>query len=181
MDINVYKQKKWLNYITIELIKNVVLAIVFTIVFAYGILGYRHMIVETWSMTPTIQKDALIIVNKIDYNDYKVGDIVTHKLGTTDKNNTHRMVARLTTTNQIVTANEQYYLEHKDSGKFGNIDSLSVLPSGHDTPLIESRIVGKVVYYNNWMGNIFIFFQNTFNAIITIAGLVLFLFILNFM
>jgi signal peptidase I, archaeal type len=58
------------------------------------VLGYKPVIIKTGSMEPTLKTDCLIIIKKAEFDDLKVGDIITYQMdsGEEKKFVTHRIV-----------------------------------------------------------------------------------------
>ena len=142
--------KKVLYYIVISL----------AMVFLYSLLvGYEYRLVASGSMTPTIPVHSIVMIQPIDYEDIKVGDIVTYKSTNTTGTIyyfTHRVV-RIADNGNIVTGGD------------ANRDPETGVVK-EDGEIVESRVIGKVVLHSYLTGEfIWQFKQFPFQYVICIA------------
>lgn len=155
---NIFKQNSFAKYITLSLIKNIFLALIITIVFGFA-TGYKYLNILTGSMSPTMPVGTIIVVKHIDFNDLQVGDVITYKTYSGDFNVTHRI--------HSINKNNQTVITKGDA------------TTNLDEPVSASRIVGVVVAYFPQLGYVFDFIRN--NIILITIGIILILFVLNFM
>lgn len=142
-----------------KLVKNIISYIVIAIVFIFmiisilsnvGVLGYKFYDVLTGSMSPTIKPGSLIVVNDIDDNDIKEGDIITFKGSSTSNLTTHRVV-------EVIEKDKNIKFQTKG-------DANDVL----DPMLIDGNLlVGKVVFDIPHMGKVMSFI-NQYKVIIVV-------------
>ena len=107
------------------------LSLVFILSFA---LGYEYKLVASGSMTPKLRLHTLVMIQPIEYEDLKVGDIVTYKSTNTTGPIyyfTHRVV-RIADNGNIITGGD------------ANRDPETGIVK-EDGEITENRVVGKVV------------------------------------
>lgn len=89
MGKDIYKRKNKALKITLIVIKNICLALLITLVFAFA-TGFKFLNILTGSMTPTMPINTVVVVKKIPIDQVELGDVITFKMG--DSNVTHRVV-----------------------------------------------------------------------------------------
>lgn len=89
MGKDIYKRENKALKITIIVIKNICLALLITLVFAFA-TGFKFLNILTGSMTPTMPVNTVVVVKKIPIDQVELGDVITFKMG--DSNVTHRVV-----------------------------------------------------------------------------------------
>lgn len=85
------EKKNYFKYYAVALLKSIGIALFVTIALML-IGGYKFMIVSSGSMEPTLPVGSLVIVTPCDYDDLKLGDIVTFEGN--GINFTHRIVGK---------------------------------------------------------------------------------------
>ena len=127
----------------------IVKAVVFTLALLvlFGLVfGYKPYLVISGSMTPTlIENRDIVIVKKMNYNDYKIGDIITFTKDDGVTMCTHRIIDfEVDEHNKRIGINTQ--------GDANN--------SPDNYHLTDDQIVGKVVaIYREW-GAVYLFIRN---------------------
>lgn len=142
-----------------KVFKNISSYIVIAIVFLFmtisiltnvQVFGYKFYNILTGSMTPTIKVGSLIVVQDVEVNEIKEGDIITFKGSSTSNLTTHRVV-------EIKKDDEKIKFQTKG-------DANDVL----DPMLVdEELLVGKVVLNIPYAGKIMSFI-NKYRAIIAV-------------
>lgn len=89
MGKDIYKRENKALKITLIVIKNICLALLITLVFAFA-TGFKFLNILTGSMTPTMPVNTVVVVKKIPIDQVELGDVITFKMG--DSNVTHRVV-----------------------------------------------------------------------------------------
>lgn len=147
MKINAFKkEKKGLN-----IIKTIIVSLVLGVLVTLGVslaCGYKYKIVASGSMLPTLKITTLVVIAPVDYDDLKVGDIITFSSSSGSTSFTHR----------IVDFNE---------------DGLAITKGDNngqrDGAVQRDRLVGKVVTHLDGVGAVVTYLkQNIF-----IVGIVL--------
>lgn len=113
-----------------------------------SLLGYSWYNVQTNSMVPSASSPKggfyagdLILVRKTDFADLQVGDVVTFRLtGAAHAQLTHRIVEKRSEYNGV---SGNYIVTKGDAN------------AGRDSPVEESRIIGKVIFVVPKVGGIF--------------------------
>ena len=134
------KQNLW-SYWGYAILKSVGLALLGTILLAI-MFGYNFMIVSSGSMAPTLPVGSLVIVTPVEYEDLKLGDIVTMNKGGTYL--THRIVGKKDINNVILpNPGEEGYDEDAYSRAMwytkGDYPGAKA-----DSKLDDNEVVGKV-------------------------------------
>lgn len=128
----------------------IVKSVVFTIagLLLFGLIfGYKPYLVTSGSMTPTlIEWRDIVVVKKIDYYDYKVGDIITFSYDGGQHMCTHR----------IITIEEDELGNRVGISTQG--DAASNSPDNNH--LIDEQIMGKVVAIYRELGAVYKFIQD---------------------
>lgn len=147
MKINAFKkEKKGLN-----IIKTIIVSLVLGVLVTLGVslaCGYKYKIVASGSMLPTLKITTLVVIAPVNYDDLKVGDIITFSSSSGSTSFTHR----------IVDFNE---------------DGLAITKGDNngqrDGAVQRDRLVGKVVAHLDGIGAVVTYLkQNIF-----IVGIVL--------
>lgn len=118
------------------------------------LFGYRMYVVESGSMSPTINVNSVIVVKEVTPQDIKEKDIVTYRGHSGESTVTHRVV------------------EVKDGGEaFVTKGDANEIPD--PMPVEASRLIGKVVLVIPYMGRVFGFLSTPFGLglLIALAGL----------
>lgn len=129
--------RRWiLNFIEISIVVIVILGCVVsilqsTILKDKSILGYRSYVIASNSMYPVLEIGDVILVEEVDFDSIKVGDIVTY-MGTMgefkDKVITHEVI-------EIIEEDNVKYLKTKGRAN-----------TGIDPSVSSSQVYGKMVY-----------------------------------
>lgn len=93
------------------------------------VFGYKPYMILTGSMEPKIKQYGLVIVEKNDFNDIKVGDIISFNMPGIDKHVCHRVVS---IDNGVITTKG-------DNNHKPDLGSVT-----------EANFIGKVVWHNNF-------------------------------
>jgi len=102
--------------------------LVFSVVFAVNIvLGYHPYIINSNSMSDTINKGDMIFVKDIDPFDLKTGDIITFKISNSNITATHQII-------EIDAENGLIYTKGINN------------PDKDGEPVLFSNVIGKFVY-----------------------------------
>lgn len=170
VNVNVFKKRKsWLRFSITTTLNNLLVALLFTILFA-ALLGYKHVNVLTGSMGPTIPAGSIIIVKSMPYSSIVEGDIVQYMSGGTPV--THRVAGFDAETGYILTTDEPTYIAN---GKIGTVTPSQQPTSGTYVPISPNNVLGVVVLYFAGVGDLFEVVEE--NAIIITIGLVLLMFV----
>ena len=112
------------------------------------------MIVLTDSMYPVIKSGDLIILNKIDAKDVKVGDIITYfdPTGKTTTTVTHRVI-------ELTTIDKE--LAFRTKGDANNTDDKTIVPNDKLVGIYKTRIAQ--------LGNVAMFMSTTKGLIICVV------------
>lgn len=89
----------YIKYYGYALLKGLGISILATVILALC-MGYQFMIVSSGSMTPTLPVGSLVVVAPCEYDDLKLGDIVTMNKGGVYL--THRIVGKKDINNNII-------------------------------------------------------------------------------
>jgi len=119
------------------------------------ILGYRFYSVLTNSMVPKEKEKKkdnfyahdVIVVKKTDYDNLKVGEVVTYSIGENKAYLTHRIVKK---TDEVNGEKGKYLITKGDANK------------SNDPPVQASRVFGKVVLVIPKVGLFITFVKNNF-------------------
>ena len=120
------------------------------IIYAPRIIGYQVYSVDTGSMEPTIKKGSLIYVKQyINFEDYKINDIVTFSDMTRENSFTHRIVD--------IDVTDRCFTTKGDANTDNDL-----------TPADFINAVGKVEFAVPYIGYAALFFRNKY-AMIAVA------------
>ena len=111
------------------------------------LFGYRFYIVNSGSMSPTIDMDSMIIVKETDPQYIDRGDIVTYYGHDRDSKVTHRVV-------EIEGAGTSFITR-------GDAND-----SNDPIPLEGNKLIGKVIISIPWIGKVFRFLNTRLGVII---------------
>lgn len=150
--------KKICNVLSIIII--VMLACVAALLVVPKLFGMQGMAVLTGSMEPKIHVGAIVYVDKVDWDDIQVGDVVTYQL-TADTYVTHRVVA--------INEDDQTVTTQGDAND--SADSL---------PVPYSNIVGRMAFQIPYFGYVSIY-SKTPLGITAICAVVLVVVLLIFL
>lgn len=159
MGKDIYKRENKALKITLIVIKNICLALLITLVFAFA-TGFKFLNILTGSMTPTMPKDTVIIIKKIPISQVEIGDVITFKMG--DSNVTHRVV-EINNSNR----NTVLYTQGDAAQNQGSRDTVT-----------EDNFVGVVVFHIPYLGVLLNLIKD--NIIIITVCIVLALFIITY-
>lgn len=145
--------------ITLIVIKNICLALLITLVFAFA-TGFKFLNILTGSMTPTMPVNTVVVVKKIPIDQVELGDVITFKMG--DSNVTHRVV-------EINNGgrNTVLYTQGDAAQNQGSRDTVT-----------EDNFVGVVVFHIPYLGVLLNLIKD--NIIIITVCIVLALFIITY-
>lgn len=102
------------------------------------ILGHRIYIVDSGSMSPTINIDAMIIVKELKPGEIKVGDVITYYGHNKESRVTHRVVG--------IENNGESFTTQGDANEI--VDPM---------PLKGEKVIGKIVFKIPMIGKLFRF------------------------
>lgn len=155
--INVFKNKDTITKYVLIGLKAIVFGFAITVVLSL-IFGCKYLKIVSESMTPKYAIGDVVVVNtKVNYDDLKIGDVITYKSGTT--NVTHRIVDK-TASGLVVT-----------QGDANNSPDYS----GAGIP--RSNLVGKVMFGIPKLGTLLESVAKPSNYMILVIALILILFI----
>lgn len=159
MGKDIYKRKNKALKITLIVIKNICLALLITLVFAFA-TGFKFLNILTGSMTPTMPVNTVVVVKKIPIDQVELGDVITFKMG--DSNVTHRVV-------EINNGgrNTVLYTQGDAAQNQGSRDTVT-----------EDNFVGVVVFHIPYLGVLLNLIKD--NIIIITVCIVLALFIITY-
>ena len=139
MKVNIFKEENLFWTIFKKLIGSFVLALALT--FGVSLLvGYQYKIVASGSMTPYLPIHSIVMIQPVEYEELKVGDIVTYRSSNTTGivyTFTHRVV-RIADNGNIITGGD------------ANIQADGTIKE--DGEIVESRVLGKVVAHSYPLG-----------------------------
>lgn len=146
---------KLINSIFTAIISIVALWFIGTTLFLklFGLSGYY---VRTKSMEPTITQGSIVFVEKIDFDDITVGDVLTFQSADTTRRFTHRVV-------RIDSKNKLLYTR----GDANNVDD--------PEPAKYERVLGKVKYSAPVAGYVVMAVTSRTGVIITASILIVWL------
>lgn len=159
MGKDIYKRENKALKITLIVIKNICLALLITLVFAFA-TGFKFLNILTGSMTPTMPKDTVIIIKKIPIDQVELGDVITFKMG--DSNVTHRVVEINNSGRNTVL-----YTQGDAAQNQGSRETVT-----------EDNFVGVVVFHIPYLGVLLNLIKD--NIIIITVCIVLALFIITY-
>lgn len=159
MGKDIYKRENKALKITLIVIKNICLALLITLVFAFA-TGFKILNILTGSMTPTMPVNTVVVVKKIPIDQVELGDVITFKMG--DSNVTHRVV-------EINNGgrNTVLYTQGDAAQNQGSRDTVT-----------EDNFVGVVVFHIPYLGVLLNLIKD--NIIIITVCIVLALFIITY-
>lgn len=159
MGKDIYKRENKALKITLIVIKNICLALLITLVFAFA-TGFKFLNILTGSMTPTMPVNTVVVVKKIPIDQVELGDVITFKMG--DSNVTHRVV-------EINNGgrNTVLYTQGDAAQNQGSRDTVT-----------EDNFVGVVVFHIPYLGVLLNLIKD--NIIIITVCIVLALFIITY-
>lgn len=159
MGKDIYKRENKALKITLIVIKNICLALLITLVFAFA-TGFKFLNILTGSMTPTMPVNTVVVVKKIPINQVELGDVITFKMG--DSNVTHRVV-------EINNSNRNTVLYTQGD---------AAQNQGSRETVTEDKFVGVVVFHIPYLGVLLNLIKD--NIIIITVCIVLALFIITY-
>lgn len=159
MGKDIYKRENKALKITLIVIKNICLALLITLVFAFA-TGFKFLNILTGSMTPTMPKNTVIIIKKIPISQVEIGDVITFKMG--DSNVTHRVVEINNSGRNTVL-----YTQGDAAQNQGSRETVT-----------EDNFVGVVVFHIPYLGVLLNLIKD--NIIIITVCIVLALFIITY-
>lgn len=159
MEKDIYKRKNKALKITLIVIKNICLALLITLVFAFA-TGFKFLNILTGSMTPTMPVNTVVVVKKIPIDQVELGDVITFKMG--DSNVTHRVVEINNSGRNTVL-----YTQGDAAQNQGSRDTVT-----------EDNFVGVVVFHIPYLGVLLNLIKD--NIIIITVCIVLALFIITY-
>lgn len=159
MGKDIYKRENKALKITLIVIKNICLALLITLVFAFA-TGFKFLNILTGSMTPTMPVNTVVVVKKIPIDQVELGDVITFKMG--DSNVTHRVV-------EINNSNRNTVLYTQGD---------AAQNQGSRETVTEDNFVGVVVFHIPYLGVLLNLIKD--NIIIITVCIVLALFIITY-
>lgn len=179
MQINIIKKRSFFRFTISEFFKNLMLAFLITLVFAF-VFGYQYVVIHnSHSMSPTMPSGTLLVVKNTGYDSIKIGDVVMFTTG--GSNVTHRVIGFEKGTGVVITAPDLVWQKNNQQG-FGDEIVLSELEIGSSPDRVtESKYAGTVIYYFKNAGTFMSVISKTSNMIILFIGLVLIVFVANYM
>lgn len=159
MGKDIYKRENKALKITLIVIKNICLALLITLVFAFA-TGFKFLNILTGSMTPTMPVNTVVVVKKIPIDQVELGDVITFKMG--DSNVTHRVVEINNSGRNTVL-----YTQGDAAQNQGSRDTVT-----------EDNFVGVVVFHIPYLGVLLNLIKD--NIIIITVCIVLALFIITY-
>lgn len=159
MGKDIYKRENKALKITLIVIKNICLALLITLVFAFA-TGFKILNILTGSMTPTMPVNTVVVVKKIPINQVELGDVITFKMG--DSNVTHRVVEINNSGRNTVL-----YTQGDAAQNQGSRETVT-----------EDNFVGVVVFHIPYLGVLLNLIKD--NIIIITVCIVLALFIITY-
>lgn len=159
MGKDIYKRKNKALKITLIVIKNICLALLITLVFAFA-TGFKFLNILTGSMTPTMPVNTVVVVKKIPIDQVELGDVITFKMG--DSNVTHRVVEINNSGRNTVL-----YTQGDAAQNQGSRETVT-----------EDNFVGVVVFHIPYLGVLLNLIKD--NIIIITVCIVLALFIITY-
>lgn len=159
MGKDIYKRENKALKITLIVIKNICLALLITLVFAFA-TGFKILNILTGSMTPTMPVNTVVVVKKIPIDQVELGDVITFKMG--DSNVTHRVVEINNSGRNTVL-----YTQGDAAQNQGSRETVT-----------EDNFVGVVVFHIPYLGVLLNLIKD--NIIIITVCIVLALFIITY-
>ena len=159
MGKDIYKRENKALKITLIVIKNICLALLITLVFAFA-TGFKFLNILTGSMTPTMPVNTVVVVKKIPISQVELGDVITFKMG--DSNVTHRVVEINNSGRNTVL-----YTQGDAAQNQGSRETVT-----------EDNFVGVVVFHIPYLGVLLNLIKD--NIIIITVCIVLALFIITY-
>lgn len=159
MGKDIYKRENKALKITLIVIKNICLALLITLVFAFA-TGFKFLNILTGSMTPTMPVNTVVVAKKIPIDQVELGDVITFKMG--DSNVTHRVVEINNSGRNTVL-----YTQGDAAQNQGSRETVT-----------EDNFVGVVVFHIPYLGVLLNLIKD--NIIIITVCIVLALFIITY-
>lgn len=159
MGKDIYKRENKALKITLIVIKNICLALLIALVFAFA-TGFKFLNILTGSMTPTMPVNTVVVVKKIPIDQVELGDVITFKMG--DSNVTHRVVEINNSGRNTVL-----YTQGDAAQNQGSRETVT-----------EDNFVGVVVFHIPYLGVLLNLIKD--NIIIITVCIVLALFIITY-
>ena len=154
METNVFKKDNLIWWAIKRIIVSFLVAVGITFVITL-IMGYKYRLVGSGSMQPAIPTHSLIATVKVPYEDLKIGDIITYRIG--NLTFTHRIV-EIAENGNVITAGD------------ANINSETGIPN-RDGEIPKERYVGKYVFQVYPIGELIFFMKQN----IMICGILIIL------
>ncbi len=117
-----------------------------------NIFGYSYFEIASNSMYPELKKGDLVII-KLDYNEYKVGDVITFKDGD------------LYTTHRLSEIDNDSYTTKGDAN------------NSYDDPITKNNVIGKVAFKIPSLGALINIIKNPVVIVIGFLLIICFAFI----
>lgn len=131
-------EKTWNVFISIIIIVEIILVIIFK---GFSLFGIKTYVVTSKSMEPLYKVGSIIYVDKVDFDDLKIGDSVTFYIGSNNIVATHQIYDIDKKTKKVYTQG----INNKDHN--GNII--------HDAlPIEYKNIIGKTIFTIPYLGYI---------------------------
>lgn len=175
MKFESYKNKIDIGDLIYVIVRAILVAVLGTVI-VMMMFGFNFMIVTSGSMTPTLPVGSLVIVQPCEYNDLKVGDIITVKRG--PYNVTHRIYGRTTGKDyngDWVFISPTIIDEHGNEVENPDYSSARWVTKGDAGDKVdqysigEDDVVGKVTYCFEAVGYVYRFIRyNTVYSIIVL-------------
>lgn len=140
--------KKVSNIVSIILL--CILTVSFVIVYLPRIIGLSGFYVQADSMEPTLKKGTLVFVQKCEFDEIKLGDIITFRNEESTKWCTHRVT-------EVVTKDKSF----KTKGDNNNIAD----PFRTSYSLVEGKVVKSIPF----IGKAFEILNNTVARIVVVV------------
>ena len=178
MKVKLYEKTNWTKFTISTFFKSLALALIIAFVFGFA-FGYNYLNVTSDSMSPTIRRDAIIVIKDMPFESIEIGDVVTYRKIGSSTNVTHRVAGFDSVTGGLILRTEPDWITYGEIGTVA-ITTSADRPTSSDpaSPILEEEVVGVVVGYVNGLGVVFNFIKDS-KILITI-GLVLLLFVISF-
>lgn len=163
-----YKLEKT-NYFKVwswAVIKSILLSMLICVALLV-VCGYKFMIVISPSMTPTLPVGSLVIIKPCDYEDLKLGDIVTMDAGVSYL--THRVHGKKIG-NEVISPDDERY-NSPEARWYTKGDASDTLDGA-----ITADVVGTVEWCFKWMGDVVTYVEENYKYLIILA-VILFVFV----
>ena len=152
MRYNVFRKKSNTSYYLLSVVVSIVIAIV--VVLGVSLCcGFKYRIVSTNSMEPNIKTGSLIIENKVDFDELKVGDVITY---------TRSYEKDVKVTHRITKIDGNTLVVQGDNPEHTQIDTVT-----------EQNYVGKVVASLPYVKDLFNWVYNNIFHILFVVVMVI--------